>query len=196
MRPESAWFRRLLPALVGALLACNGAPAEHSSVSTKARVRAKTGAVWGQDLALGLGLQPWELCAELGAYDCLGEAHLIALGGVEPTVLGIDEPLPDASASAPIAYDRTAISACAQRYDRDKAGPEVLFTPGKTGPAARREVARSLVRRLLGREPGDAEVAALVDLHDTLAPISTDLDRDWAVGACVMVATSTEALFY
>jgi hypothetical protein len=166
-------------------------------VSAKARVRAKTGAVWGRDLASGLGLHPWELCAELGAYDCLGEAHLIATGGVEPTVLGIDEPLTDGSVSAPIAYDRTAISACGVRYDRDKAGPSVIFHKSAyAAPKAREVVAATLVQRLLAREPADAEVAALVDLYDVLQPVSTDLDRDWAVGACVVVATSTEALFY
>lgn len=171
---------------------------EPDTVSSKGRVMAKTGAVWGRDLALGLGLQEWELCSELGSYDCISDAHRITLGGVEPTELGIDEPLPNASASAPIAVDRVATSACAERYVRDQAGPAVLFGPvlEKDTKKARKEVAEGLVRRVLGREPNEEEVDALLDLHGTLEPISSDLVRDWSIGSCVIVATSTEALFY
>lgn len=178
-------------------LGCGGE--EHTTVSAKARVNAKSGAVWGRDLANGLGLQEWELCSELGAYDCISEAHRITLGGVEPTVLGIDEPLPNASVSAPIAVDRVATSACGLRFDRDKSGgAAVIFAPvlKKDTPRAREEVAETLIRRLLSREPTKDERETLVALYDTLAPISTDLTRDGAVGMCVIVATSTEALFY
>ena len=178
-------------------LGCGGD--EHTSVSAKARVNAKSGAVWGRDLANGLGLQEWELCSELGAYDCISEAHRITLGGVEPTVLGIDEPLPNASVSAPIAVDRVATSACGLRYDRDKSGDTpVIFGPvlKKDSGRAREEVADALIRRLLARESTKAELESLVALYDTLAPISKDLPRDGAVGMCVIVATSTEALFY
>ena len=172
---------------------------EYATVSAKARVNAKSGSVWGRDLANGLGLQEWELCSELGAYDCISEAHRITLGGVEPTVLGIDEPLPNASVSAPIAVDRVATSACGLRFDRDKTGgAAVIFGPvlKKDNDRARKDVADTLVRRLLAREPTKAELESLVALYDTLAPISTDLTRDGAVGMCVIVATSTEALFY
>ncbi len=182
-------------ALLLLLVACKTEP---TSVSAKARVMAKPGAVWGQDIANGLGLQDWELCSELGSYDCIAEAHLVTLGGVEPTVLGIDDPLPNAAVSAPIAVDRVASSACAERYDRDKAGTGVIFAPvlAADTDAARKEVAGTLVRRVLAREPTDADVSALVDLYDTVAPLSTDPVRDWSVGACVIVTTSTEALFY
>lgn len=181
--------------LLGGLVGC---PAEPESVSQKARVMPKGGAVWGRDLATGLGLQDWELCAELGGYDCIGEAHLITLGGVEPAVLGIDEPLASASVSAPIAVDRVAVSACAERYERDVAGPAVVFGPVLELDAKdRREaVAKLLVQRLLAREPKADEIAAIVDLYDQMAPESAEPARDWSVGACVMVATSTEALFY
>lgn len=194
MRPERSSLGLVF--LLGVLaIGCNREP---ESTSTKARVMAKTGAVWGRDLANGLGLQTWELCSELGAYDCIDDAHRITLGGVEPTRLGIDDPLPNASASAPIAVDRVAISACAERYERDQAGSPVLFGPvlDKDTKKAREEVAGNLVRRLLAREPRDAELDALLDLADELEPVSSDLARDWSVGACVIVATSTEALFY
>lgn len=101
--------------------------------------------------------------------------------------------------SAPIAVDRVATSACGLRFDRDKSGgAAVIFGPvlQKDNDRAREDVADALVRRLLSREPTKAELESLVALYDSLAPISTDLTRDGAVGMCVIVATSTEALFY
>lgn len=196
MRPDPR-FRVAIGGVLVALLAigCNREP---ESVSSKARVVAKSGAVWGRDLANGLGLQEWELCAELGGYDCIGEAHLVALGGVEPAVLGIDEPLPNATVSAPIAVDRVASSACAERWDRDQAGPAVIFGAvlEKDSAANREAVASRLVERLLARTATRDELRALTDLHDAVAPVSSSPARDWGVGACVVVATSTEALFY
>lgn len=178
------------------LAACKGG--EPTSVSTKQRVVAKSGAVWGRDLANGLGLQEWELCSELGRYDCISDAHRITLGGVEPEVLGIDEPLPNATVSAPIAVDRVAASACAARWTRDQAGPAVIFGPvlKEDSKAAREQVAGTLVTRLYGREATRAELQSLLDLEAAIAPVTTQPLRDWAVGACVVVATSTEALFY
>ena len=184
--------------LAGALLlaGCSGAAPE--SVSSKARVMPKSGAVWARDLANGLGLDEWSVCAELGSFDCVAEAHRITLGGVEPTVLGIDEPLPNASVSAPIAVDRVASTACAERFDLDKAGNPIVFGPvlAKDDEAAREAVAETLIRRLVARHPTQDDVANLLALRDALEPVSTDVVRDWSVGACVVVATSTEALFY
>lgn len=196
MRPEPR--ARLAALAVFAVLGLSACKGEPESVSAKARVVAKSGAVWGRDLANGLGLQEWELCAELGGYDCIGEAHLITLGGVEPEVLGIDEPLPNATVSAPIAVDRVAASACAERWDRDQAGPAVVFGPvlEEDSAKSREAVAGALVERLLARRATRAELQSLVDLHDAVAPVSQAPLRDWAVGACVVVATSTEALFY
>jgi hypothetical protein len=193
--------RRDLLALmvVGMVGGCRGA-GDGEGVSTKLRVQAKSGAVWGRDLANGLGLQPWELCNELGTSDCITEAHRITLGGVDAAHLGIDEPVEDALVSAPIAIDRVAISACGERFDRDKRGTPVIFGPvlDDDGKKARTEVAENLVRRLLSRQPTKADIDALLDLYETLEPISANgaLVRDWSVGACVVVATSTEALFY
>jgi hypothetical protein len=173
--------------------------AEQPSVSSKARVMPKQGAVWGRDLAIALGLSDWELCAELGTFDCISDAHLITLGGVEPEELGIDRPLPQAAVSAPIAVDRVAIAACGERLARDEAGPAVIFGPVLDGAGearGRRDVAKVLVQRVLARQPSETEVAALVDLYDAIEPVSEQPARDWAIGACVVVATSTEALFY
>ena len=193
------------PRLLGVLL-CSGLWAgcatdvESPTESRVGRVQAKSGEVWGRDLGQGLGLDAWDLCQELGDVDCITDAHRITLGGVEPTVLGIDQPLDNAAVSAPIAVDRVATSACAERYRRDQAGPAVVFGPALDGDVAsynvRLMVSRALIERLLGRRANTDEEAALIDLYDALKPLSTDLSRDWSVGACVVVATSTEALFY
>lgn len=190
---------RGLVALTVLGLLAPGCPApEEREVSAKARVLRKPGQVWGRDLARGLGLLPWELCQELGESDCIEQAHRITLGGTEAERLGVDEPLPNALVSAPIAADRVAIAACGERYARDSAGSPVIFGPvlEKGSRKAREDVSVQLVRRLLSREPTKAELDALEDLHRELEPIADDLPRDWAVGACVVVATSTEALFY
>lgn len=189
MRPDALLFALLV-----------GCAAEHDFATTSAvgRVRPKNGEVWGRDLANGLGLQTWELCAELGSYDCLESAHRIATGGVEPTVLGIDEPLPEPSVSSPIAFDRVAVSACALRWERDQAGTPVVFGDLAKGdtPAHRRAVSTALIERLLGRRATNPELDALEALHGALADVAVDAPRDWGVGACVTVATSSEALFY
>ena len=192
---------RLLGALLPTLLLAGCATEVESPTESRiGRVQAKSGEVWGRDLGQGLGLDAWDLCQELGEVDCITDAHRITLGGVEPTVLGIDQPLDNAAVSAPIAVDRVATSACAERYRRDQAGPAVLFGPVLDGDVAsynaRLMVSRALVERLLSRRANADEDAALVDLYDALKPLSTDLARDWSVGACVVVATSTEALFY
>lgn len=189
MRPE------LLAALLA--LACQTDQVQ-PTVSTKARVKARTGEVWGRDLAQGLALEDWELCTELGTYDCISDAHLVTLGGVEPERLGIDEPLPSASVSAPMAVDRVAVAACGERLARDEEGTAVIFGPVLAGnsPDSRRQVATVLVQRLLGRHPTDEQLDGLVDLYDTIEPLSSDPVREWAIGACMVVATSTEALFY
>lgn len=180
------------------LLALIGCGSPEPDVSSKARVMPKNGAVWGRDLANALGLQTWDLCKELGTYDCIEDAHRIALGGVEPTSLGIDEPLAHPSVSAPIAVDRVATAACGTRYTLDAMGTAVIFGPvlNSDTPGHRAQVAETLVTRLLGRESTKEEVEGLVALYDTLAPLSDDPVRSWSIGACVVVATSTEALFY
>lgn len=192
MRPDPRLFA------LGALLLVACKEGEQPAASTKARVQAKPGPVWGKDLSVALGLQDWELCQELGVYDCISDAHNITLGGVEPTELGIDAPLADAAVSAPIAVDRVAVAACGERLARDEKGPAVVFGPilDKDDARARREVAGNLVRRILARHPTETELSGLVELYDTIAPLSDDPKREWSIGACMVVATSTEALFY
>jgi hypothetical protein len=177
------------------LTACAAGPRTTSRIN---RVQPRSGEVWARDVGNALGLQPWELCAELGTRDCVEEAHRITLGGVEPASLGIDAPLPEPSVSAPLAADRVAISACGERYARDKAGPAVLFGPvlDRDSRRSREEVSAALVLRMLGRPATEDEVDALEALYDDIKDKADDPVRSWAVGACVVVTTSTEALFY
>ena len=194
MRPDLTILLSLLLLLLGG---CNRG--DEAQASRTARVIPKSGAVWGRDLAQGLGLSEWELCTELGISDCIQDAHLITLGGVEPARLGIDDPLPEAPVSAPIAVDRVALSACGERLTRDEAGPAVLFGPvlEKDSKKNRRAVAEQLIIRLLSREPTKEEVDGLaIDLYADIEAASDAPARDWAAGACMVVATSTEALFY
>lgn len=197
MRLES---RLLFCVALTAATACRTDDAEKVpvDVSQKARVMPKHGKVWGTDLANGLALQSHELCQELGTIDCIDDAHLITLGGVEPGRLGIDAPLANASVSAPIAIERVALSACSLRWERDVAGPAVLFGPvlEYDNPQYRALVSTQLIQRLLSRQPTRDETDALELLYAELADLTDSPTRDWAIGACVVVATSTEALFY
>lgn len=197
MRLDPLWAPLLL------LAACGGEPEAvpplpEATPSRVERVLPKPGEVWGRDLATALALDEFELCRELGTDDCIRGVHRITLGGVEAERLGIDAPLDNALVSAPIAVERVAISACGERYDRDRQGPPVLFGPVLASDAAgpRQEVSENLVRRLLARHPTQADVDALEGLHASLSGLSDDLVRDWSIGACVVVATSTEALFF
>lgn len=185
----------LKTALVLLAMACGTQERDESS---KARVMQKGSKVWGNDLARGLGLQPWEICKELGTYDCLGEAHRVTLGGVEPERLGVDKPLANALVTAPIAADRVAQSACGARLERDREGPAVLFGPvlDSDTPASRKKVTTALVERLLSRRVKAEEIDALEAMHADISAVSSNTTRDWAIGACVVIATSTEALFY
>lgn len=191
MRLETPVFLALL------LVACGGEK-EVRQVSANPRVKAKSGEVWRNDLQQALALESEEVCVELGQYDCIDDAHRITMGGVEPERLGIDAAI-EPSSSSPIAFDRAATSACASRFEKDRAGSPVVFGPvlADSGPEARAEVATTLVKRFLGREPTQDQVDGLVALYDDIAPLAPDDPVSaWSVGACLVVATSVEALFY
>lgn len=155
---------------------------------------AKNGEAYSQDLARALGLSREELCVELGQYDCANVAHRIALFGVEPYVLRIDEPLNVTPVSAPLAVDRIALSACERRARADFAAPGsavvfgALAQGGSDGPA---QAVRALYDRILARDPETEELNLLLELG---APPATPVE--FATLACFTVATSLENLFY
>ncbi|ACY17903.1 hypothetical protein [Haliangium ochraceum] len=171
------------------------------AVSSKAVVKRKRPSLLANDLAQALSLPRAELCQELSAYDCF-EAHQILLGGVEPFVLRIDEPIEVASVAAPLAADRIALMACGERAERDFADPasavifgEIADDPAAADKDAYAAVADRLYENLLARPARDIERDSLVGFLDELGE-SQEPARDWAQLGCYAVATSTEFLFY
>lgn len=160
------------------------------------QLQRKTGGVLARDLAQALELPRDAVCRELGIHDCAEVAHRIVLGGVEPYVLRVDEPIPGTAVSAPIAADRLALAACGERARRDfeRPGEAVLFgalARGGDPASARADAVGGLYRRLLAREPDPSERAALEQL--AAGPAT---DQDFAVLACFTIATTLEHLFY
>ena len=160
--------------------------------SRTAQLKRKDGARLANDLAQALELPRTELCAELGTYDCVNQAHRIVLGGVEPYELRVDTPLSVTPVTAPIAADRLALSACGTRAQRDFAGPAVVFeglvANAPDGPAA---AVQALYDRLLGRTPDPHELALLTEFAGEVPN-----RQDYATLACFVVATSSEFIFY
>jgi hypothetical protein len=167
-----------------------------------ARLRAKPGSVYARDLATALDLPRENVCRELGLYDCADEVHRIALGGVEPYVQAMFNPLPTSPITAPIATDRVALSACGARarLDLDTSGAG-LFAPlrgaARPSDSTLDQVTQGLYRGLLLRNPTPDESAVARDFYDEAVAESGDgATRTWAVMTCFAVATHVEALFY
>jgi len=169
--------------------------------SESPRVRFKGGERWANQLARGLELERSELCREFGQYDCARDVHFIALGGVEPYTLRIDEPLPSAPITAPIAVERIALSACAERADRDVSSPAeaVVFKEMSAEPTAEDlgAMANRLYQLLMSRDAEPDELAEFETYWQELAAEEgVDLEREWATYTCFALASSTEMLFY
>ncbi|MFN3199613.1 MAG: hypothetical protein ACE366_14505 [Bradymonadia bacterium] len=164
--------------------------------SSRARVKFKGGKRWARDLAKGLQIPRESVCTELGEYDCVDTVHLIALGGVEPYRLGINDPLPVAPVTAAIAVDRVALAACDVRVTQDLAGGDAHIYVGLSGDDKPSEevltaAAEKLYDQLLRRDADPDEVKSLLEFYtEGMSP------RDWALGTCFAVASSMEALFY
>ncbi len=157
------------------------------------------------DLALALSLEPDTMCQELGVIPCV-EAERVALGGSDPLGTGLYAGPARPGLTTPNAVDRLVLAACAERVDRDARGPAVIVTEidlaataldaeDPTTLAAMTADARTLHRRLLARDPSDAELEVLVDSSrsvDGLAPTA----REWATLTCFAIGTRTDNLFY
>lgn len=193
---------------LAAASACTAAsesvPTERVAPSRQARVKYKSGALYANDLAAALDLQRDAVCRELGLYDCTDEVHRIVLGGVEPYTLGVREPLPSISVTAPIAQDRVALAACTERIERDLAASEPVFLTTIDVDAPTRgqlkATARRLYDRILRRTATPDEVSALAQFHSTVTDepgaSAATATRDWAILSCFMVATTLESIFY
>lgn len=172
--------------------------------SDKARVRWKGEPILRSELASALALPVADLCKELGTFDCFS-VHRVALGGVEPYTLGINEPFPDTAVTAPLAIERVALSGCRTRVDLDFGQPAsaVIFKdlPGTTLPDVNAPEVKAAIGRLYARFTARAanaeEERALLGLYaDVTAANEPRPARAWAILSCFAVATSIESLFY
>lgn len=186
-----------------------GPPASRQVIeSEKSNLRYKDGRRYGKDLATALGLEESTQCLELGRYACIAGVHNITLGGVEPYMAAIYDPLPSTGITTPIAADRIALSACEQRATRDfgDARTALIFkglamdekgalaNPSGTEAAA---VINTLYERLLRRAASASEIADLVAFYGEIQDIGGFAPaRNWATLSCFAIATSVEAMFY
>jgi hypothetical protein len=175
-------------------------------ISARPDLQWKRFAALEADLSAALELPPEELCIELGRESCIREAHLVPLGGNSPFKTGMLEPSTEPLATTPFAVDRIVLSACSERVKRDReAGPSEArvfsqFALDGDAPApddaAAAELATSLYRRLLARDPAEHElplVTALATDAEGGRPVAA---ADFAVLACYAIGTTTEFLFF
>lgn len=169
-----------------------------SRPSQSPRVKPKGPVRWANDLARALEIPRQDLCKELGSYDCFDRVHRVALGGVEPYSVGLDQPLEVAPVTAAIAADRVALMACQRRIEQDVARPAqaVLLEDVQELDASQREAfGHRAYRRLLGRDPSPQELEHLEDFWRELEQEQATAAQ-WALLSCFSVASSMEALFY
>ena len=186
--PES----RVLALSAVLLVSCKDA--EQPNKSTKARVLAKPGPVWGRDRqcpgSAGMGT--------VRGTRCIGPHR-----GCPPITLAESSPR---TGHRPATHRRPGQCAHRRRSGRGcgmrrAAGPgradlqSSSAGPEKDDARARREVAQNLVRRILARHPNETEVSGLWPRTTRSLP-TDDPTREWSIGACMVVATSTEVFFY
>jgi len=175
-------------------------PEPEIAASTRNQLLWKRVQVFEQDLSRALELAPEELCTELGSYDCVNDIHLVNLGGHDPFGRSQYAPVAAPMVTTPLAVERVVIAACSKRVERDH-DERAVFTAldfGSPAPAATSdaftETVDTLYRRLLSRDPVDAEYEVLAELlvDDQGEPV---LAERFAAEACVAVATTTEFIF-
>lgn len=171
--------------------------------STKAQLRFKRNVRLTAEFAQTLGLPFASVCLELGQYPCTTTVHGLALGGVDPYGSGLYEPIPFSGVTSPIVVDRVALAACAQRATADIGVPgsaliyKDVAALNDAGSEAVKQAVVTLYRRALLRDPTDAEVDHLRQLHrDVFAKGKEGPLHAWATLSCFAVLTSTESLFY
>ena len=173
--------------------------------SLRSNVKFKRAQRIQNEFARVLGLSETEVCNELGLYSCTEFVHKVALGGVSPYDLGINEPPAATGATAPIVVDRVALSACVRRVDGDLTGGDTeLFHTLPISSGALTDVndpavvavLSELYDRTFFRAPTDDELQTLQAFYDTVAATSSQPARDWAVLSCFSVLTTMESLFY
>ena len=169
--------------------------------STRNDLQWKRALVLQRDLLRALELSEDELCKELGTFDCVKQVHLVSLGGHDALESAIYNSLPAPLATTPVAVDRVVLAGCTHRVDADAAGEAKVFgeldlkadAPAADDPAVESTIT-TLYRRLLARDPIEAEVEKLATLvvDEEGNPVSA---TDFAKLACYAVGTTTEFLF-
>jgi len=182
-----------------------GAGPDLPPTSNNAALKLKAGIRFNNDVAQALDLGP-EFCSELGLADC-SAVHFIILGGADAFGSGLYVPLPETTATSPLAFDRIAIAGCTARATLDLENPAraTIFVDlgvdgdGSMDPASKAAEAaiERLYRKGLARDPSASEVKALLDMYETIEAQGSDAPaHDWATLGCFAVLTSMENIFY
>lgn len=183
-------------------------PAVQVTPSTRNDLLWKRYRAFEQGLGEALNLAPNQICEELGRYDCIEQVHLVALGGNDPFLQGMHEPLPSPTATTPVAVERLILSACDNAVDVDATrGVPLVFLDlnlatdappldlsDQAQSLAVDDTITSLYRRLLARDPLPAERAVVRRLvEDDPDPM---LPRELALLACYVIGTTAENVFF
>lgn len=182
----------------------NPSGADALAASTRLNLQWKRFAAFEADLSRALGLPKEQLCVELGRESCVRGVHLAPLGGHDPFATGLLEPSAEPLATTPTVVERIVVSACAARLALDRKAPAAdspfgaidLAQPAPPPTAsASRELVSGLYRRLLGRDAEGSELELVAQLaSDEQGRAVTG--QDFALSACIAVATSSEFLFF
>ena len=182
----------------------SGGGVELPDTSPKALVRFRGARRLKREMARALELAPNDVCKELGQYECFG-IHGVVLGETDAFGAGIYEPLPDTTATSPIAAERIAMAGCVQRAKLDVGSSSaVIFTMPVSDGAIDVDAATTgaaidtLYRRALGRHAKPSEIEHHRQLYrDIVAAGSSSVPAEhWAALSCFAVLTSMEMLFY
>lgn len=177
----------------------SAAVAEGCATSEAESLLWKRGSALANDLQEALALPADQLCNELGQRAC-ADVHRVPLGMSDPFGSGLYDAVHRPLATTAIATDRVVLSACGARVERDKAGESAVFKDGilsarSLSDDAAKKIVQTLYRRLLTREPREAELAVLRELTKSAEgePLSAE---DFAQLACFTIGTTSEFLLY
>jgi hypothetical protein len=177
--------------------------------STRNHLVWKRARAFEQGLGGSLLLAKDEVCAELGRASCVDDVHLVALGGNDPFLQGMHEPLAEPTATTPVAVERIALAACQASVTKDAArAVPLLFLDldlradapafdldDESAMQASEDAARRVGQRLLARDLTDDEVERLTALRLDAAGAPVQ-PREYAVTVCFTLATLSEMVFF
>jgi len=176
-------------------------------VAERADLRWKRVSPLARDLLRALALDE-NACGELGVSGvCFSQVHRVALGGYDPAMNAMHEPIEAPRITSALALDRVVIGLCGQRVDRDHANAQsgtnpVVFTALNWQSAAVNptdsavsDTITGMYRRLLGRNPNASEMETARRLAEPLNGQATT-PREFAKSLCFVIATTTEMVLH